>query len=195
MEDWIARIIASGSALGTIAAAVIGWKVHNGQKAQHNEALKQLRTQHGEELAHFERELGVLRESLDESRRQWEEGGRRIEIDGTYKAHATDRRADEIHLTVANTGRLRAFIDDVRIIDVINVRGVSIAAEEPFPIAVEPGGSLRLSTTRGDMVDKGFSDQGDGWWKWAVVEVYTGDGKRYQWSPDSGMDPDLSFWP
>ena len=184
MEDWIARIIASASALGTIAAAFVGWKVYSNQKDQHSE-----------ELQHLEREIAVLSETLAESRRQWEEGGRRIEIGGTYTAHSTDRRADEIHLTVANTGRLRAFVDDVRIIDVINVRGVSVTALEPFPLALDPGSSIKLSTTRGDLMDERFSIQGDGWWKWAVVEVYTGDGKRYQWSPESGMDPDLSFWP
>lgn len=184
MEDWIARIIGGGSALGTIAAAVVGWKVHNSQKEQQSE-----------QPAHLEREIGVLSETLAESRRQWEEGGRRIEIDGTYTAHPTDRRADEVDLTVANTGRLRAFIDDVRIIDVINVRGVSVEGVEEFPLALDPGASLKLSTTRGDLMDRRFSIRGDGWWKWAVVEVYMGDGQRYQWSPESGMDPDLSSWP
>jgi hypothetical protein len=143
--EWLPLTLSGLSAIGVIVTAYIGWRALKSQEKAIENAERRL-----------DEETTLLRESLDEAKHQWEEGGSRIVIRGNYTEHPSDRRADTVELVIANEGRLRTSVDSLRMTDRANLSNARLIPESGFPAGLEPGEPMRVTTTRGDIADSGY---------------------------------------
>jgi hypothetical protein len=130
------------------------------------------------------------REALELAKRQWEESGSRITIEGSWTRHHRDRLEDTIEFRVANSGRLATTVDEIRLGSVPSGDS-SIDPENVLPKRLEPGENVVMTVTLDYAVNTVGLILSDYEWNRAYVTVRTGDGMKFTWNPEQGMEPDL----